>query len=315
MITKFTFSQLEYLVAIDTWRHFGVASEKCFVTQPTLSMQIQKMERDLSIQLFDRSKQPVVPTEAGKVIIEQARLILKEAGRMQEQVADLKGNVEGELKLGVIPTIAPYLLPLFITKFLLRYPKIRLVIHELITETIIERLKNGRLDAGLLSTPLNEPSIKEDPLFYEEFMVYHSKNDSALNKKFVLPGDIDIDKLWLLEEGHCFRSQIMNLCELKKVSGDEKHFDYQTGSLETLKLMVELNHGITILPQLALKGLSLAQLKKIRQFKPPAPVREISLVTHRNFVKMKIISALKSEIMDAIPDVMKKNTSKAFPPV
>src|SRR5688572_29826793 len=209
MITSFSFPQLEYIVAVDTWRHFAVAAEKCFVTQPTLSMQIQKVERALGILLFDRSKQPVIPTEAGIVVVAQAKVILREAGRIPEILSEMRGKVEGEMRLGIIPTIAPYLMPLFINKFLKKYPGIKLIIHELITEEIVDRLKKGQLDAGLLSTPLDEKSISEDPLFYEEFVVYISRDDKSFTKKYLLPKDIEVSRLWLLEEGHCFRSQIM----------------------------------------------------------------------------------------------------------
>jgi LysR family transcriptional regulator, hydrogen peroxide-inducible genes activator len=300
MTTNFSLMQLEYLV------HFAMAAEKCFVTQPTLSMQIQKMERDLGVLIFDRSKQPVIPTEAGHIIIEQAKLVLKEAGKIPQMVADLKGKIAGDIRLGIIPTIAPYLMPLFINKFLKKYPEIKLIIHELITEEIVERLKKGQLDAGILSTPLHDKSIHEDPLFYEEFVVYLSRNDKSFNKKYLLPKDIDISRLWLLEEGHCFRSQIINLCELRKESGKEKRFDYETGSIETLKKMVELNHGVTILPELSIADMTASQKKLIRNFKDPVPVREVSLVTHRNFIKLKIISALKNEVLEAIPAEMIK---------
>ncbi|MDQ3051595.1 MAG: LysR substrate-binding domain-containing protein [Bacteroidota bacterium] len=308
MITSFSLLQLEYVVAVDNWRHFALAAEKCFITQPTLSMQIQKLERDLGVLLFDRSKQPVIPTEAGVALIEQAKIILKEAARIPEMVSEMRGKVEGEIRLGIIPTIAPYLIPLFINKFLKKYPGIKLIIHELITEEIIDRLKKGQLDAGLLSTPLEEKSIREEPLFYEEFVVYLSKDDKSFSKKYLLPKDIDVSRLWLLEEGHCFRSQIMNLCELRKASGVDKRFDYETGSIETLKMMVELNHGITILPELSVDGLSKTQKKMVRRFKDPAPVREVSIVTHRNFIKIKIITALKEEILNAIPEIMKSRS-------
>lgn len=313
MITGFSLLQLEYIVAVDSWRHFALAAEKCFITQPTLSMQIRKLERDLGVLLFDRSKQPVIPTEAGTAIIEQARIILKEAGRLPELVGEMKGKVEGTIRLGIIPTIAPYLMPLFINKFISKFPGIRLIVHEIITEEIIERLKKGALDAGILSTPLEEKSIRENPLFYEEFVVYLSRDDKSFSKKYLLPKDIDVSRLWLLEEGHCFRSQIMNLCELRKVSGEEKQFDYETGSLETLKKMVELNHGVTILPELSVAGLTAAQKKMVRRFRHPEPVREISLVTHRNFIKMKIINLLKTEILRAIPPEMKEKKGSMLP--
>lgn len=315
MTQSFTLTQLEYLVAVDTWRHFALAAERCFVTQPTLSMQLQKMERDLGVLLFDRSRQPVVPTEAGKALIKQARVVLNEAARFAEQLTELKGTIEGELRLGIIPTIAPFLMPLFINPFLAKYPKIRLTIHEVITENVVSRLKDGRLDVGLLSTPLDEPGIREDPLFYEEFAVYLPAKDPLLNKKILTPGDIDLNRLWLLEEGHCFRAQIVNLCDLQKATIGQRSFDFQTGSLETLRTMVDMDRGMTIIPQLAIREMSAAAQKRVRWFRSPAPVREISLVTHRNFVKMKMIGALREEILKAVPATMHTKGRHVIPPV
>ncbi|MCR6720002.1 MAG: LysR substrate-binding domain-containing protein [Chitinophagaceae bacterium] len=211
-----TLVQLEYIIAVDTWRHFATAAEHCFVTQPTLSMQIQKLESELGVIIFDRSKQPVVPTEAGIEIIETARRILREKDSLLETVQRHKGLLTGELRIGIIPTLAPYLLPLFIQSFTQKYPHVRLVVHEMMTELIITRLREGKLDAGLLVTPLQEPGITEHVLFYEELMAYVSRRNEMYEKTYVLPQDIDANKLWLLEEGHCFRSQIVNLCELKK---------------------------------------------------------------------------------------------------
>jgi len=216
-----TLVQLEYIIAVDTWRHFATAAAKCFVTQPTLSMQIQKLEEELGVRLFDRSKVPVVPTVEGVEIIQQARVVLKEAERLGEIVRERKGEMVGELRLGILPTVAPYLLPLFLSSFLQQYPGIRLTVIELTTEAIVERLKKNLLDAGVLVTPLHEPGIFEQPLFYEEFVVYVSPAEPAYKKRYVLADDIDVRHLWLLEEGHCLRSQIMHLCELKtRVEGE-----------------------------------------------------------------------------------------------
>lgn len=208
--------QLIYVLAVDTQRHFANAAEKCFVTQPTLSMMVQKLEEELDVKIFDRSKQPVVPTEAGELVIRQAKIILQEANRMKIIVGELKGQMKGELRLGIIPTVAPYLLPLFLNSFLQKYPLLKIKITELTTQQIIDKLKNHDLDAGILATPLNNDSLNEQTLYYEQFVVYASKNETLMKKKFLLPGDIDTNHLWLLEEGHCLRSQILNLCELRK---------------------------------------------------------------------------------------------------
>ena len=302
-----TFVQLEYVLAVDTWRHFARAAEECFVTQPTLSMQIQKLEHELDVQLFDRSKQPVIPTEAGIAIIEQARKIIKDRNQLLDSVREQKGILSGELRIGIIPTLAPYLLPLFIRSFAEKYPSVRLVIHEMMTEMIVTRLKEGKIDAGILVTPLHDAGITEHRLFYEELMAYVSKKNALFSKTYVLPQDIDPDKLWLLEEGHCFRSQIVNLCELKKMSRESSRFDYEAGSIETLRRMVEMNDGITIIPELATLELSGREAKLIRHFRKPLPMREVSLAVHRNFLKKSLIEVLKEEILLTIPEKVRKN--------
>lgn len=310
-----TFVQLEYIVAVDTYRHFASAAEHCFVTQPTLSMQIQKMELELGVKIFDRSKQPVVPTEIGQQLVEQAKRILSEKSMIDELVQIKKGILTGELKIGIIPTLAPYLLPLFIQQFTAKHPEVRLIVSELTTEKIISRLKESRIDVGILVTPLNEPGIKEYVLFYEELVAYVSKNNPVYNKAYVLPQDIDPNKLWLLEEGHCFRSQILNLCELRKVGSKNNNLEYESGSFETLRRMVELNDGITVLPQLATYDLNSNQQQLIRRFRNPAPMREVSMVVHRDFVKKRLIDVLKTEIMDSVPDQIRLNKNRNVIPV
>lgn len=303
-----TLTQLEYVVALDTHRHFLLASEKCFVTQPTLSMQIQKLEDELGVKLFDRTKQPVIPTEIGVSIIAQARIVLREAGMIRQLITDQKDALTGELRIGIIPTLAPYLLPPLYKEMREKYPQLNLVIKETITEEVIHELKNNRLDCGLVVTPLKDPSIKEDVLFYEELFVYVSKKNALVDKKYVLPNDIDPNQLWLLEEGHCFRSQVLNLCELRK-RGDF-HVRYETGNIETLKRMVDKSDGITILPELAVMEFSKPQLKLVKRLKEPSPAREVSLVTHRDYIKSKLIKTLKEEILNIVPKPMQKLQSK-----
>ena len=310
-----TFVQLEYVVALDTCRHFATAAERCFVTQPTLSMQVQKLEEELGVKIFDRSKQPVIPTEAGKEIIEQARRILAEKNIISEIAQAKQGVMTGELRIGIIPTLAPYLLPLFVQGFNRKYPQVKLVVNEMMTEYIVSRLREGRIDVGILVTPLQENGIKEHVLFYEELLAYVSKKNSAYNKTYVLPQDIDPNRLWLMEEGHCFRSQIVNLCELRRSTELSSHFEYEAGSIETLRRMVELNDGITILPELTTLDMTSKQMKLIRHFKKPAPMREVSIVVHRDFVKKRLIEALKQEIVAAVPERIIRNRSSNVVPV
>jgi LysR family hydrogen peroxide-inducible transcriptional activator len=220
-------------------------------------------------------------------------------------VHELKGEITGEIKIGVIPTIAPYLLPLFLPAFLKEFPGVRVKISENTTEQIVEKLKHNALDAGILATPLGESAIIENPLFYEQFVVYSSKKEKILEKNFILQEDIDVNHLWLLEEGHCLRAQVMNLCSLRPTELEGRQLDYEAGSIETLKKMVNLNDGTTIIPELALRDMDKKELEQVRYFQAPAPVREISLVTYRLFTKRRIIDALCEHILAAVPEEMK----------
>jgi LysR family hydrogen peroxide-inducible transcriptional activator len=271
-------------------------------------MQVQKLEEELGVKIFDRTKQPVIPTEIGGEILVQARKILRESQVIQQIINDQKDSLAGELRIGIIPTLAPYLLPPLFKNMRLKHPKLTLVIKESITEEVIFELKNSRLDCGIVVTPLNEVSIKEEVLFYEELFVYVSKKNALANKKYVLPAEIDPNQLWLLEEGHCFRSQILNLCELRKKS--DFHFRYETGNIETLKRMVDKSDGITILPELAVMEFTPSQLKLVKRLKQPSPAREVSLVTHRDHIKAKLIHTLKEEILHIVPPAMQKLQNK-----
>ncbi len=310
-----TFVQLEYLVAVDTHRHFAKAAAACFVTQPTLSMQLLKLEQELGVRIFDRSKQPVVTTTAGTELISHARKILSERTNMLDFLHLHKGILAGELKVGIIPTLAPYLLPLFIPSFTKKYPNVKLIISEMTTDVIINRLREGKIDTGVLVTPLNEAGIKEQVLFYEEMLAYISAKNAAFKKTYVLPQDIDPNKLWLLEEGHCFRTQIANLCQLRRASAEGSHFEYEAGSLETLRRLVELNDGITILPELATFEMTAKQKSRLRKFRQPIPMREVSIITHRDHVKKNLIEILKKEIVTSLPEKVIKNKSSMIVPI
>ncbi|WP_416439906.1 LysR substrate-binding domain-containing protein [Phnomibacter sp. MR] len=302
--------QLEYIVAVDTHRHFVKAADSCFVTQATLSMMIKKLEEELGVKIFDRSKVPVIPTDVGKAIIDQARIVLKEAKQLEQVVQQQKGQLSGDLRIAVIPTLAPFLLPLFLPHFLAQYPQVKLHISEMNTELIIKQLESQQLDAAILATPLKRPTLNEQPLFYEQFVVYASPGSKLMKKKYVLASDIDVNKLWLLEEGHCLRNQALNLCELKKQEHEGFQLDYEAGSIETLKKLVAINEGSTIIPELALQDMPEAELDCIRFFKPPAPVREISLVTYRHFVKERLLDILRQTILESLPSTIATQPAK-----
>lgn len=302
--------QLEYIVAVDTFRHFKTAADECYVTQPTLSMMIQKLEDELEVQIFDRSKKPVIPTEAGEEIIQQARRVLQEVRGIYEVVQAQKGEIRGILRLGVIPTLAPYLLPLFLDSFLKKYPQVKLKVSELTTGQIIKALEAQQLDAGILATPLGQDGLQELPLFYERFVVYSSLKEKLLKKQYVTPADLDVNRLWLLEEGHCLRSQVVNLCALRKKDSETSNLEYEAGSIETLKKMVQMHKGITIIPELAVNDLTRSEKLRIRYFRSPVPVREISLVTYRHFVKQRLLEALHNEILLHIPKEMQSHKGR-----
>lgn len=305
-----TLQQLEYIVAVDTYRHFTAASEMCHVTQATLSMMIKKLEEELGVKIFDRAKHPVVTTLIGRKIIDRAKVVLKEASRVKEVVEEETGRVKGELKVGIIPTLAPYLIPLFLPDFLRSYPEIKLQLSELTTDEILLKLKQNQLDLGILAIPLADTNLVEQPLFNEEFVVYISKVEKAFKKKYLLPTDLDINRLWLLEEGHCLRNQVINLCELKLHERSVHQFDLSAASIETIKKVVEMNEGITVLPYLAMADLTKEQRDNVRYFKSPAPVRKIGMVSFRYFVKEKMLLALKNSILKSIPEEMTSDKKK-----
>ncbi|WP_219222887.1 hydrogen peroxide-inducible genes activator [Pedobacter antarcticus] len=304
-----TLVQLEYIVAVDTYRSFVGAAEKCFVTQPTLSMQVQKLEEMLNVKIFDRSKQPVIPTEIGSQIIQQARIVLQESQKIKEIINSQQQDIVGELKVGIIPTVAPYLLPQVIASMMEKYPDLKLLIWEYTTEDIIHHLKTGVLDCGIMATPVNEPGIAEVPMYYETFVTYISKNSKLFKKKTINSADLEEENIWLLNEGHCMRSQVLNICRSTKDSRLQG-LTYNTGSVETLIRMVDMNNGATLLPELALVDLNSKQLSKVRAFKDPEPVREISLVTHSNFIKKRMLNAFREEILAVIPKAMKQKKKK-----
>ncbi len=305
-----TIVQLEYIVAVDTYRSFVAAAEKCFVTQPTLSMQIQKLEDTLGVKLFDRSKQPVTPTEIGIDIIAQARILLSESEKIKEIITDRQKELSGELKVGIIPTISPYILPKILSGFVAKYPQVKLIVWEQTTENIIQQLKLGTIDCGILSTPLRESTLLEMPVFYENFVAYTSKSSKLYKKKSINPDDIDMEEIWVLNEGHCMREQVLNICQRRKATQGFKHFEYNTGSVETLKRMVDQNNGATILPELALSDLSDKQMDRVRYFKTPEPAREVSIVIQKNYLKRRIIDALKTEILEFVPKRMRSKKKK-----
>lgn len=290
-----TITQLQYVLAVAEYKNFTLAAEKCFVTQPTLSMQIQKVEDELDIQIFDRSKKPIQLTEIGQKIVNQAKNIVNEADRIQDIVHQQKGFIGGEFRLGIIPTIMPTLLPMFLKNFIKKYPKVKLIIEELNTEDIIFKLNNGHLDAAIAATPLNEEKIKEVVLYFEPFVAYIPENHESFSKKEIEISDLNLDEILLLQDGHCFRDSVLNLCK-NNTNSEHNHFQIESGSFETLIKLADEGLGTTLLPYLHTLDLKEKDQVKLRQFKEPKPAREVSLIYPKNELKIHIIDALRSSI-------------------
>ena len=300
-----TLTQLEYIVAIDEYRHFATAAEKRFVTQPTLSMQIKKLEDELGVIIFDRSRQPVVPTDLGAKLIEQARMTLSATQRIKE-IQEEQQEVEGTLKIGIIPTLAPYLLPVFIGPYIRKYPAVKVEVEELVSEEIIRRLKRDMLDVGLFVTPYHDEKIVERPVFYEEMLVYAHPDSELLKKKEVGHEDIVTSDIWMLGNGHCFRNQVVNLCEMSASQHKNLPFEFESNSLETLMRIVDVEGGFTLIPELALQYMSPEKKKQVRSIANTKPLREVSVIYSRHFTKQRLITLLCDEIKSVVPAHMLK---------
>lgn len=296
-----TLTQLEYIVAIDEYRHFATAADKCFVTQPTLSMQIKKLEDELGVIIFDRSRQPVVPTDIGTKLIEQARMALSSTGRIHEIIKEERQEVEGSLKIGIIPTLAPYLLPVFIGHYIRKYPGVAVEVEELVSEEIIRRLKHDLIDVGLFVTPYGDERIVEKPVFYEEMLVYAHADHGLLKQKEISLKDIATPEIWMLGDGHCFRDQVVNLCAISGIQHNTLPFQFESNSLETLMRIVDVEGGFTLIPELALQYMPESKRHQVKAFAENKPLREVSVIYSRYYAKQKLISLLCEEIRSVVP--------------
>ena len=294
-----TITQLQYVLAVAEHKNFTLAAEKCFVTQPTLSMQIQKIEEELKVQIFDRSKKPIQLTEIGQKIVNQAKNIVIEADRIKDIVEHQKGFIGGEFRLGIIPTIMPTLLPMFLNNFIKKYPKVKLIIEELNTDEIILRLKKGHLDAAIAATPLEDEKIKEIVLYYEPFVAYIPDNFAISHKNEIEVSDLNLDDILLLQDGHCFRDGILNLCKTQDINASNS-FQLESGSFETLIKLADEGLGTTLLPYLHTLDLKEKDKSKLRHFKEPKPAREVSLIYPKNELKIHIIDALRNTISGVV---------------
>lgn len=306
-----TISQLQYIVTVDKLKHFGRAAEACHVSQPSLSAQIHKVEDEINMVIFDRQKKPVHTTPKGAVFVEQAKVVLREHYKLMEMAKKTEQEIIGHFRIGVIPTVAPYLIPLFIEDFSVKYPRVQLQIEEMKTDTIIQELKRDDLDGAILATPLGETSLIERILYYEDFQLYVSEKNRLSQKKLVSEEDLDGSELWLLEDGHCLRNQIIKMCSLRKDSPVFKNISFESGNLDTLRNLVKNSHGYTVLPASQVHNLSSEEKEKyVRNFKAPVPTREISLIYRKDQWKLDIIGAIEASIMGSIPKDLKNTVNK-----
>ncbi len=302
---NFSLTQLEYVMAVHKHGHFAKAAEACFVTQPTLSMQIQKLEEDLGAVIFDRSKKPILLTQMGKKLISQIQTVLFEAKKIESIIQkESSGEKQGTLSIGVIPTIAPYLLPRLLPVCEELYPELELVIKELQTEQILDALNGDEIDVGLLATPTKIPKMFEFPLYYEPFYVLCQKKHEYAHLKKIKYQTLGLDDIWLLEEGHCLRNQVLDLCSIKKGKSAGKKYKFESGSLETLKNLVDLYGGYTLLPYLATE--QHGAKSQLVPFERPIPAREIGLVYRREHYKSELIESLGDAILKSIPEELAK---------
>lgn len=303
-----TLTQLSYIVAVDRYRHFATAAEKSYVTQPTLSMQIHKLEEELGVKIFDRSKSPVVPTEIGEKIIEEAKLILKQSKHIEDLASITEDTLRGTFRVGVIPTIAPYLIPLFLRSFIEKNPDVNLIFEEVMTEELLELLDQDYLDVGIIATPGDHSNIHEIDLYFEPFMGYVSQQHELSDKETLSVNDLDIGDLWLLNEGHCFRDQTVKLCKKSRAEAIRKsNIEFESGNLETLKQLVEQEFGMTLLPYLAKNQINeQCATAYLKYFDEPVPRRKVRLVYSREYLKTNIIEAFVEEIRSNIPGELKK---------
>ena len=298
--------QLEYLIALDKHKSFSKAAASCYITQATLSTMIKKLEEELEVVLFDRKTNPILTTVDGDKIIEEAKKVILHLGNMKHVASTINNRIEGTLTLGIIPTIAGSLLPKILAGIMEKYPHLHLRIVEITTESVIQQLKSGGIDAGIISTPVEKKEIEEDVLYYEKLMVYGSHES---NRKYVLPQEMAKNKIWLLEEGHCLRDQFINLCSLnpKRL---KHNLNFQPTSFESLIALVDTMGGLTLIPELYYNDLPEEKKCRVKNFKAPYPVREVSLVYYRPYVKHKLIRLMHQEIKDIINPLLESRKLK-----
>jgi LysR family transcriptional regulator, hydrogen peroxide-inducible genes activator len=297
-----TFNQLDYALAVARYGSFKHAAEKKNLSQPALSMQIQKLEDEIGVRIFDRTGIPLRITSDGQLFLERAQEIVAATQRLTDFSVRLNEDFSGEIKIGIIPTLAPFLVPLFADQLLHDYPDFRMDIHEVITEKVVNGVRSGDLDVGIISTPINVYGISSIPLFYEKFFIY-SSGEFINDGMPVNLSKIKYEHLWLLEEGNCFRDQINNFCDLNKIRKN-RQFVYRSNSIDALIRLVDTKGGMTILPELSTLSLSEKQEENVKAIAGKPKAREIAIIVTKNYDKERYIEKLKTYIQNNIPKSM-----------
>lgn len=297
-----TLQQLEYIVAVYQMRHFSKAAEMCRVTQPTLSSMVQKLEDELDVKIFDRSTQPVTPTPVGHTIIEQAWKVILRARRIKGIAAEAKKATDGTFRIGILPTIAPYLLPRFLPQLISEHPEMNIHVIEMKTEEMKRALARGEIDAGIAVAIEGLDHLVQTPLFYEQFIAYVSRNDTLFDNKNIRIADLRDEFIWMLGEGHCFSNQLVKFCKLKGAQASER--TYSLGSIETYMRMVENGKGITFIPELALLQLTESQRELVRPFAIPIPTRHVVMLSTKFFVRKTALDIIINKILSSVPQNM-----------
>ena len=300
-----TLQQLEYILAVDKCRHFGKAADVCNVTQPTLSAMIGKLEEELNVKIFDRTRQPISPTPVGELVIRQAQEVLYQSNRIKDIIEEERHSLTGIFRVGILPTIAPYLLPRFFPQLMKKYPQLDIRVREMKTSEIKKALAEGELEAGILAKLAGLEEFAETHLCYEKYVGYVSREDKLFGQSIIRTSDVAGSKdLWLLDEGHCFRDQMVRFCQMK--GAQTSQLAYNLGSIETFMRMVESGKGITFSPELAADQLNEIQQELVRPFAVPVPTRQLVLITQPHFVRQTVIDTLVNEIQASVPKDMLK---------
>ncbi len=295
--------QFQYVLAVADSKNFEEAAERCFITQSTLSTMIGRLEDEIGIKIFNRKTKPVSITPEGTTIIQRLRIIHNEIDQLKNVIQELKGEMVGDLRIGVIPTIAPYLLPLFLPEFAHRFPQVKIIVKEMPTAQITKSLKNRSLDIGVLALPIVESELVGKELYVEPFLVYDCRSTEWCEK--IAVNALDYSKLWLLQEGHCLRTQVYQICEQSNQSSKrELNFEFESGSMDSLLRFTKSNKGMTIIPYLASLEFSEEDKLNIVEFETPVPSRSIGILTHKFFVKKKLAKELQKIIQQSVLALM-----------